>query len=228
LSKNKLQRFAETATFPNFIQPALEETMDGYRLKGKWSEEFFHNDHPIYLELGCGKGEYTLALARMHPENNYIGIDIKGARMWRGAKTALEEKLNNVAFLRTQVGMVDKLFDAAEISGLWITFPDPQPQHARENKRLTSQRFLRFYSRVLTPAAVIHLKTDNVPLFDFTLDVIEQNAHKLIYATRDVYNEADIADIVKVKTFYEQIWLAQGLKINYLCFSLNAAHEKEP
>jgi tRNA (guanine-N7-)-methyltransferase len=221
VTKRKLQRFAETATFPNFFQPTLEEVIHGFRLKGNWAQDYFHNNHPLFIELGCGKGEYTIGLARKYPLNNYIGIDIKGARMWRGAKTALEENQDNAAFLRTQIGMIDKLFGEGEVHGLWITFPDPQPQHSRGSKRLTSPRFLKFYSKILAPGAIIHLKTDNTGLFEYTLNIIEQDGHQLLYATRDVYSEPAKDEAAEIQTFYERIWLEQGMKINYLRFILN-------
>jgi tRNA (guanine-N7-)-methyltransferase len=221
VSKKKLQRFAECTTFQNFFQPSFEEARAGFRLKGKWAKDFFRNDNPVFLELGCGKGEYTIGLAKKHPGNNYIGVDIKGARMWRGAKTAVEENIANAAFLRTQIGMIDAFFDKNEVQGLWITFPDPQPQHSRTSKRLTSPRFLNFYRRILSSEAMIHLKTDNVGLFDYTLEVIGEHCHKLIFSTRDLYKETEVTDVSGIQTFYEKIWLNEGLKINYLCFTLN-------
>ena len=221
MSKKKLQRFAESATFPNFFQPSFEEVTKGFRFRGKWSEGFFKNNHPVFLELGCGKGEYTVGLALKYPGNNYIGVDIKGARMWRGAKTAFEENIANAAFLRTQIGMIDKFFEANEVKGLWITFPDPQPQHSRENKRLTSPRFLKFYRHILAPGAVIHLKTDNAGLFEYTLKIIEQHDHKLIFSTNDLYKETIIPDAGEIQTFYEKIWLREGCKICLLSFILN-------
>lgn len=221
MSKRKLQRFAETATFRNFFQPGFAEASEGFQLKGNWAKAYFNNDRPIILELGCGKGEYTVGLARKYPGNNYIGIDIKGARMWRGAKTALEENLPNAAFVRTQIGMIGRLFGKGEVSEMWITFPDPQPQKARQSKRLTSPRFLGFYKPVLKPGALIHLKTDNTGLYEYTLEVIEQHRHVLHSCTPDLYGSGEYEDAAGIQTFYEKMWLAQGMKIKYLSFSMN-------
>jgi tRNA (guanine-N7-)-methyltransferase len=225
VTKRKLQRFAEVATFANFFQPPLEEVIQGFRMRGKWAQDYFHNYNPVFLELGCGKGEYAVGLARKYPSDNYIGVDIKGARMWRGAKTALEENLGNVAFLRTQIGLIDKLFGEGEVNGIWITFPDPQPQHSREHQRLTSSRFLKLYRRILVPGSVIHLKTDNNGLFEYTLGVIGQQKHQLLYSTRDLYNEPVKDDAGEIQTFYERIWLEQGMKVNYLRFILKLEDE---
>jgi len=179
----------------------------------------------VILELGCGKGEYTVGLARKYPHRNYIGIDIKGARMWRGARTAIDENLANVAFLRSQIGMVDKLFGSEEVSEVWITFPDPQPQGARESKRLTSPRFLKFYKPILKKDAIIHLKTDNTTLFDYTLEVVEQHKHKLLFATHDLYHETEKIEAGEIQTYYEKIWLGEGMTIKYLCFIMNPDEE---
>lgn len=178
------------------------------------------NPHPIFLELGCGKGEYTVGLAQKYPERNYIGVDIKGARMWRGAKTALEEKLANVAFVRTQIGSIRDYFAPQEVSGLWITFPDPHSAQARQNKRLTSARFLNFYRPILKSDAVIHLKTDDTGLYEYTLEVIASQGHRLHFSTADLYLEAPEQEAAGIQTFYEKMWLEQGKKIKYLQFSL--------
>ncbi len=220
MAKHKLQRFAETATFSNFIQPPPYHYSEDYPLKGKWSKEFFKNDHPLILELGCGKGEYTVGLARIHPENNYLGMDIKGARMWRGAKTALDENISNAGFLRTHIGQIEQFFEKDEISGIWITFPDPQPQKPRTNKRLTSQRFLKRYEKILNPDALIHLKTDNAAFFDYTLEVISENGHKRHFHTHDLYDSGLENELTQIQTHYESMFLAEGKKICYLNFSL--------
>jgi tRNA (guanine-N7-)-methyltransferase len=220
VGKDKHKRFAETATFNNFIQPPQYYHTEEHALKGKWGSDYFGNDHPITLELGCGKGEYTVGLATRYPENNYIGADIKGARMWRGAKTALENHINNVGFLRIPIDQIVQFFGKDEVSGIWITFPDPQPQKPRTNKRLTSPRFLERYSKFLKPGSVIHLKTDNDPFFDYTLEVIAQHGHKLLYETHHLYQTELDNEAKHIQTYYESIFLAQGKNICYLTFQL--------
>ncbi|MEI6764210.1 MAG: tRNA (guanosine(46)-N7)-methyltransferase TrmB [Bacteroidota bacterium] len=220
MAKHKLLRFAETAQFPNFIQVPYKQALTGCYLKGLWNKDFFKNEQPLWLELGCGKGEYTVGLAQKYPERNNLGIDIKGARMWRGAKTALENNISNVGFLRTEISLIESFFAKDEVSGIWITFPDPYLKNAKSDKRLTSQHFLSKYSNVLKPGAEIHLKTDNRPLYEYTLDVIKENGHSLLFETNDLYS-LDIHDEASsIQTFYEQMWLAQGLKINYIRFTL--------
>lgn len=221
MSKKKLQHFAENETFPNFFQPNVLEPNLGFPLKGKWNPDYFHNAHPIFLELGCGKGEYTVGLARKHTDRNFIGVDIKGARMWRGAKTALEEKIPNVAFVRTQIGFIGVFFGAEEVSGLWITFPDPHPALSEKNKRLTSPRFLNFYRQVLKKDAVIHLKTDDDGLYQYTLEVIAAEGHQLLFNTANLYKEAPEEEAAEIQTFYENRWLLEGKTIKYLRFTLN-------
>ncbi len=221
MAKHKLQRFAETATFPNFVQPPAYHYIEDYALKGKWSQDFFKNNHPIILELGCGKGEYTVGLARNNPQQNFIGIDIKGARMWRGAKTAMEENRTNVGFLRTHIGQIEQFFAKEEVSEIWITFPDPQPQKPRTNKRLTCQRFLMRYKNILKPNALIHLKTDNAPFFDFTLETIQEHGHLLHFETHDLYHSGIDNELTQIQTHYESIFRAEGHPICYLNFSLH-------
>ncbi len=220
MSKDKLKRFAENLTFPNFFQPTIEEALQGFHLKGKWNKEFFGNDNPVVLELGCGKGEYTVALARKYPKRNYIGIDIKGARMWRGCKTAVEEKMTNVAFIRTRIDLILNFFDKNEISEIWITFPDPQPRMKQVKKRLTSPRFIERYRQILTPKGIIHLKSDNTEIYNFTLSTIEKDGHHLLFQTNDLYNSGFEGDAVEVQTFYEEKFLKEGEAIKYIQFRL--------
>jgi tRNA (guanine-N7-)-methyltransferase len=220
MTKRKLQHFAETAAFENFIQVSFEELKEGFYLKGKWSRNFFHNDNPIVLELGCGKGEYTVGLAKKCENMNFIGVDIKGARMWRGAKTAIDEKLLNVAFLRTQINLLFGLFDKEEVSEIWITFPDPHPRKSRERKRLTSKRFIEIYSKLLKQDGVIHLKTDNRDLYDYSLDVIKENGYKLLFHSADLYKSGIQENVIEIQTFYEKKFLEINTPICYLKFQI--------
>jgi tRNA (guanine-N7-)-methyltransferase len=219
-SKNKLKRFKENETFKNVIQPeraVLEK--DAFALKGHWHKNFFKNDHPIVLELGCGKGEYTLHLADQNPERNYIGIDIKGARFWRGAKTALKENREQVAFIRAQIELIDTLFAAGEVAEIWITFPDPQIKFKRAKHRLTHPDFLKRYRKILHPKGSIHLKTDSAFLFGYTLGITNDPAFELIYAYHDIYNNPHAPKTaVAVQTFYEKMFLEQNKPITYLQF----------
>ena len=218
MPKTKLRRFKENLTFPNLFQLRYHEILRGFPLKGNWNSGQFHNEHPLTLELGCGKGEYTIGLALRHPERNYIGIDIKGARLWRGCKTALEQNIQNVAFLRTQIGHIETFFNKEEVDEIWITFPDPQGH--KERKRLTSPVFLDKYKRILSPDAIIHLKTDNAEFFDYTLSVIAAKGHSLLYSTHDLYHTDQDNDILSIRTFYESMFMEQGKAICYLKFSL--------
>ncbi len=220
-NKNKLQRFAENLTFSNLVQYRYEEVVNGFFLKGKWKQGFFKNNHPLTLELGCGKGEYTVELARLYPKRNFIGMDIKGARMWRGLKTSQEENMKNVAFIRTRIELSEFYFGRQEVDELWITFPDPQVKASRERKRLTSPRFLERYALFLKPDAIIHLKTDALVLFDYTREVIEQGGHILLEANEDIYGSGIANEITQIQTFYEKKWLEHGTKIRYLALQLN-------
>ncbi len=219
--KNKLQRFAENRTFNNLFQYSYEEIIKGFPYKGKWNE-FFGNNNRIVLELGCGKGEYTIGLARKYPDVNFIGVDIKGARMWRGLKTSQEEGLKNVAFIRTRINLIEYFFNEKEVDEIWITFPDPQVKESRERKRLTSQNFLRQYSKFLKPEGIIHLKTDGLLLYDYTREVVEQEGHILLYANENIYGSDDLKnEVTGIQTFYEQKWLSNQTRIKYLEFRLN-------
>ena len=228
MGHHKLERFAENLTFPNLFQVSYEMLKEeGFALCGKWNG-YFVNDNPITLELGCGKGDYTIALARIHPDRNYIGVDIKGARMWRGAKTSNEEQMHNVAFLRTRIELIEQFFAPEEVSEVWITFPDPQPK--KEMKRLTSERFLSSYKHFLRPGAPIHLKTDSQELHDYTLnEVIPAGGYRVEYATHDLYATpaADhpeipsLAEAQMTQTFYERMFLAEDKPITYLKFYLS-------
>jgi len=219
--KKKLQRFAENETFKNMFQPSYDDVKDGYFMKGKWAKDFFKNNNPIILELGCGKGEYTVGLAEKYPLKNFIGIDLKGARMWRGCKTSNEKSMENVAFIRSKINHIDKIFDKNEIEEIWITFPDPQPKTHRANKRLTSQQFLEKYKEILNQNGIIHLKTDNSFLFLYTLEIIQEYKHKLIFQTLDLYKSGITEDVILFKTFYEKMFLEKEIKIKYLKFSLS-------
>jgi tRNA (guanine-N7-)-methyltransferase len=217
--KRKLERFEEMKKFSNVLQPPFHEVYHkDYKLKGKWNEDLFGNDDPVVLELGCGKGEYTVGLARRFKEKNYIGIDIKGARIWKGAKIALDETINNAVFLRTRIELINSFFGKDEIDEIWITFPDPQPKNKK--KRLTSSRFLNLYRGFLKQGGHIHLKTDSALLYNYTLEIIKYNKLEIEYCTDDLYDSLADNDILSVKTFYEIKFLEQGLKIYYLKFNL--------
>lgn len=219
--KNKLLRFAENKTFSNLFQLRYHEVVNGFEYQGKWSSGFFNNQNEIILELGCGKGEYTVGLANIYPGRNYIGVDIKGARLWKGLKTAHENGLKNVAFIRTRINQIGFYFGEDEVSEIWITFPDPQPNKLKVKKRLTSPWFLNAYSKFLKPDGIIHLKTDNIIFFEYTLDIIKEMGHELLYSTYDVYEtEAMDSPLTQIQTYYEQIWLKHGTKIKYLKFRL--------
>lgn len=200
MGKDKLRRFAENETFPNMFQAQYIdlERENGFSLKGEWRRDFFKNNNPIVLELGCGKGEYTVGLGRKYKDKNFIGVDIKGARMWRGCKTSIEENLNNIAFLRTHVQIIDKYFSEGEVDEIWITFCDPQLK--KSNKRLTSPRFLDIYSRILKPGGIIHLKTDSQELYHYTLEeVLIPNNYKIHYNTNDLYSTEDMHEVKEIK-----------------------------
>ncbi len=221
-SKNKLKRFKENETFSNVIQPSREELVNGsFALKGKWNKDFFKNKKPIVLELGCGKGEYSVGLAQEYPEKNFLGIDIKGARFWRGAKTALEEGLDNVGFMRTQIELIEYAFAKAEIDEIWITFPDPQIKYKRTKHRMTNTSFLQKYKQVLKPDGCVNLKTDSEFMHGYTLGLLHGEGHEIIEANHNVYkNEYSPKEVVGIQTFYEKQYLEQGKPITYIKFKV--------
>ena len=216
-SKDKLRKFRENETFECLFQPKTEEVLGKpYTMRGKWGKEVFGNNNPITLELGCGKGEYTIALAQKFPDRNFIGIDIKGARLWKGAKFATENNMKNVLFIRTRIEFITSLFDAGEISEIWITFPDPQLK--RHRKRLTGTMFLERYKQFLTPDGIINLKTDSKYLHNYTLALAQQNTLDILEANNDIYGSGRADEILSIKTFYEAHYIKRGLEITYLAF----------
>ncbi len=219
-SKNKLRRFQENETFQNVIQPTREEVINNFSYQGKW-HSFFKNNNPIVVELGCGKGEYTVALAKKNPDKNFIGIDIKGARFWRGAKTAVEENLPNVAFIRTQIELVEYIFVKGEIDEIWITFPDPQIKYKRTKHRMTNTVFLKRYKNILSENGIINLKTDSEFMHGYTLGLLHGEGHEILYANHDVYhNEGAPEEVTEIQTFYESQYLAVDKAITYIKFRL--------
>ncbi|HOK50593.1 MAG TPA: tRNA (guanosine(46)-N7)-methyltransferase TrmB [Bacteroidales bacterium] len=223
MGKNKIQRFAELHTFPNVIETEFNEVFGkAHPLKGNWHEQHFKNNNPIVLELGCGKGEYTLAMAENFPNKNFIGIDIKGNRIWVGAHKALSNKLINVCFLRTRIDFIESFFGPDEVEEIWITFPDPQPQSNRKRKRLTSPLFLNRYKKFLKRGGIIHLKTDNELLYSYTLEIIENNHLPLLASTDNLYQSVYRDELAgQVQTYYENIFLSAGKRIHYLRFTLD-------
>ena len=220
-SKNKLKRFKENETFANVIQPTREEVINDFSFKGKWNT-FFKNDNPIVLELGCGKGEYTIALAEKNPNKNFIGIDIKGARFWRGAKTATDNDMNNVAFIRTQIELVDYIFAENEVDEIWITFPDPQIKYQRTKHRMTNTAFLKRYHHILKEDGIMNLKTDSEFMHGYTLGLIHGEGHEILHANHNVYkNEGAPEEVTSTQTFYEKQYLEVGKPITYIRFKLN-------
>ncbi|MBU4537276.1 MAG: tRNA (guanosine(46)-N7)-methyltransferase TrmB [Weeksellaceae bacterium] len=224
MGKNKLARFAENKTLPNVFQPTREEALDNYHLKGKWRSEVFKNQNPIVLELGCGKGEYSVGLAKSFPEKNFIGIDIKGARFWFGAKEATEKNLGNVAFLRTQIELVDCFFDKDEVDEIWITFPDPQIKYRRTKHRMTHPEFLDRYRKILKKDGIIHLKTDSEFLHGYTLGLLQGQGHEILSAHHDIYGAPEYEPgtplLREIKTYYEGLFSAKGKTITYIKFKI--------
>lgn len=221
-SKNKLKRFNENETFNNVFQPSREELVNAtFALKGKWRETFFKNDNPLVLELGCGKGEYSVALAKKYPNKNFIGVDIKGARFWRGAKTGIEEKIPNVAFLRTQIELIDHAFAENEVDEIWITFPDPQIKYKRTKHRMTNAEFLERYKQILKPEGVVNLKTDSEFMHGYTLGLLHGAGHEVLYANHNVYKqEGSPEEVTSIQTYYEGQYLAQNKPITYIRFKI--------
>lgn len=223
MGKGKLQKFAEMETFSNVFQYPFSVIENvPFEMKGHWREQYFHNDNPIVLELGCGKGEYTVELARLYPQVNFIGVDIKGARMHKGAKEALTAGLSNVAFLRTNIEIIDRFFAKDEVQEIWLTFSDPQMKNPR--KRLTSTYFMNRYRHFLVDGGLIHLKTDSNFLFTYTTYMAEANRLPLLFRTEDLYHTDGIDEetrkILSIQTFYEAQWIARGLNIRYMKFHL--------
>ena len=221
MSKGKLAKFADMETYENVFQyPYSVAEQVSFDMRGRWREDYFHNDNPIVLELGCGKGEYAVELAKLYPNKNFIGVDIKGARMWTGATKALKEGQKNVAFLRTNIEIIDRFFAPDEVQEIWLTFSDPQMKNPR--KRLTSTYFMERYRRFLTDGGIIHLKTDSNFLFTYTSYMIEKNLLPVIVKTEDLYhdNQIDDKELLSIQTYYESMWLARGLNIRYVKFQL--------
>lgn len=225
MGKNKLARFAENKLLPNVLQPTREEAFGGFPLKGKWHQDFFKNENPIVLELGCGKGEYTVGLAETFPEKNFIGVDIKGARFWFGAKEAIAKKLNNVAFIRTQIELIDCFFGENEVDEIWITFPDPQIKYRRTKHRLTHPDFLDRYRKLLKPGGLIHLKTDSEFLHGYTLGLLQGMGCEIVSAHHDIYGapeyEPGTPHLRDIQTYYESLFSAKGKTITYIKFRIS-------
>lgn len=228
MGKDKLKRFAEVAEFPNVLEPTWDDAYNNeYPLKGKWAKDFFKNDNPIVLELACGGGEYTVGLAQLHPDKNFMGIDIKGNRIWKGAKIALETGLNNVGFLRTRIDFIENFFTENEISEIWITFPDPQREKNRARKRLTNSMFLGRYRKFLAKNGKLRLKTDSTFLYEFTKEIIATENLTALVDSNDIYNklcpaqpESILTKELAIKTYYEKKWLKEGKLIKYLEYKL--------
>ncbi|MGR6088210.1 MAG: tRNA (guanosine(46)-N7)-methyltransferase TrmB [Arcticibacter sp.] len=219
MAKNKLKRFADLEEMQRVFQPASAYAARDYHLKGKWGNEVFGNNRPIVLELGCGKGEYTVGLSRLFPNQNFIGIDRKGARIWRGAKTINEEQIMNAAFMRVQIQHLGSIFEPQEVSSIWITFPDPQPQKSREKSRMTGPRFLEMYRKLLVPGGRMHLKTDSLPLYEYSVECANAAGATIHISTSDLYATLEADPVLDIKTTYEKRFLAEGLKICYLSIS---------
>ena len=220
-SKNKLKKFIENESFSNVIQPERKELLsDSFIYKGNWNKLYFKNNNPIIVELGCGKGEYAVNLAKSNPSKNYIGIDIKGARFWRGAKTSLNENLENVVFLRTQIELIDFVFGKQEVKEIWLTFPDPQIKYQRRKHRLTNPLFLNLYKNILVEKGMVHLKTDSEFLHGYTLGVLKGLSIKLLFSNHDIYKDNNApAEVINIKTHYEKLFLETKKNISYLRFS---------
>jgi tRNA (guanine-N7-)-methyltransferase len=224
VGKNKLQKFEDMRLYPNVFQyPFSVLQANGFDMKGRWNELFFKNNHPVVIELGCGKGEYTVGLGKLFPEKNFIGIDIKGARMWSGAGQSVQDNMQNVAFLRTHIELVNHFFAPGEVSEIWITFPDPQM--SKVNKRMTSTRFMKLYRQILKADGIIHLKTDSHFMFTYTHEMVKANRFPVLVETTDLYHSGLADDILCIRTYYEQQWLDRGLTIKYLRFLCESREE---
>lgn len=224
MAKTKLKKFAELDTFSNVIQPFYQQISENFYLRGKWSRAFFNNSNPLVLEIGCGKGEYTVSLAKKYPDKNFIGIDVKGERLWRGAKTSIENNIKNTAFLRIQAQKLNYFFDENEVSEIWITFPDPQEQKPKTRKRLTAEKFLKMYKLLLDENGCVHLKTDNAGFFDYSLDIVKKFGCNILAENRDVHKNKDKLDpvVTQILTYYEQMFIEAGKPICYLKFKFNS------
>lgn len=223
MAKGKIRKFAELNTFDNSFFLSFEESVGaGLPLKGKWHKEFFKNENPIILELGCGKGEYTIGLAQRFPEKNFIGVDIKGNRIWTGAKTAVENNMKNVAFVRTRIDFIEACFAKNEIHEIWITFPDPQPQKTRARKRLTNTMFINRYKNIMVDQGIINLKTDSEPFYDYSREILRENKLIELDSTNDLYKDIFLRDeaLTTIKTHYEKMFSKKGFKICYLKFNV--------
>lgn len=223
MAKRKAKKFAEVNSFNNCFFLSFEESRaEGLPLKGKWNKDYFKNNNPIVLELGCGKGEYTVGLAQRYPDVNFIGVDIKGNRIWTGARTATDNKMNNVAFIRTRIDFIDTCFSSNEVNEIWITFPDPQPQKSRIRNRLTNMIFINRYKKILENNGIVNLKTDSEPFYDFTREVIAENKLEELDATNDLYSNNMKRDesLTTIKTYYEKKFSDKGFKICYLKFRI--------
>ena len=217
MGKNKLEKFADMARYPHvFEYPYSAVDNVPFDMKGNWHQQFFKNDNPIVLELGCGRGEYTVGLGRMFPDKNFIGVDIKGARMWTGATESLEAGMKNVAFLRTNIEIIDRFFAPGEVSEIWLTFSDPQMK--KVNKRLTSTRFMKMYREILAGDGIVHLKTDSNFMYTYTSEMVKANRYPVLFSNDDLYHSGLTDDILSIKTYYEQQWLDRGLTIKYIKF----------
>ena len=220
MGKNKLAKFADMEEFPHVFQVSSHALREGqaFEMKGKWNELFFKNNNPIVLELGCGKGEYTVGLGQLYPDKNFVGVDIKGARIWSGAKESFQKGMTNVAFLRTNIEMIYHFFAENEVSEIWLTFPDPQMK--KVTKRLTATNFMKSYQQFLKPDGLVHLKTDSNFMFTYTCEMVKSNQYPVIFSSDDLYASSLNDPILSIKTYYEQQWLERGLTIKYIQFVL--------
>ncbi len=221
MAKKKLQHFAENKTFPHYFESTFAQISEsGSNMRGNWKSLFFANSGKLIVEIGCGKGEYTIGQAKRFGNNNFIGVDIKGARIWRGAKTIEEEGMKNAAFIRSQAGLLHLWFAESEVDEIWITFPDPQPG-SRKNKRLTSPRYLSMFKKFLKPEGIVHLKTDSSELFDYTIEMIGENNLRVVERVDDIYGTITEGPLCEIRTFYESMWLAEGKTIMYVAFQID-------